>query len=248
MDQEQIFKVPPVKKKRPDLYCKETLDGLDDVWKCSKKTAQVLESPLRSQPICTKKTSNRWNEKWNPDSYKQSEVPSLRLLHSSHKYEYAVGLLNEFSKNIFTAEGSDTQSCRLARQHPTSNMSSMTEMSATCCSDEDVSMPLDALIVPDQMDCSEIDSLECDVNWDSLTPPAPRSPGDHTVPDLYDLESICPPSDCLVDAYDRLASVQTIQTRGGIGDREVHMSSAQRNALGVPAIPASDHIVPDFYI
>ncbi|RUS85500.1 hypothetical protein EGW08_006708 [Elysia chlorotica] len=251
MDQEQVFKVPLVRKKRPNLYCKETLDGLDDIWQNSNTTGPAIETSLRSHPICSSKTPNTLNERCNSDSYKQTEVANVGYLHSPHnKYEYAVGLLNEFSKNIFAEQGSDVQSCRDTRHEINSMSTTMETLPGMCNSDEDVNSSIspDVLIVPDQsMDCSEMDSLDYDVDWDSLTPPVPRSPGDHTVPDLYELDNICPPSDCLINAYDRLASVQTNQAQRGIGDRELRLSYMQIRTPAVSAISSLDHIVPDFY-
>ncbi|GFS19176.1 hypothetical protein ElyMa_005025400 [Elysia marginata] len=240
MDADHVFKVPSVKKRRPSLYCKETLDGLDGIWKRTSKTTHTRDTSANIHPICNSKTPAGQNEKEVYSTCNQPEVPSFtNSEHSSNsKYAYAVGLLNELSKTAEHSHGQSEQ-CEVSDSKGT-----VRKKFPDDCSSHGEEMS--TMIVPDE----SLVSPEADyVDWDSLTPPAPRSPGDHTVPDLYDLESICAPSESLAYTYDYLASIQRAVPAPEVAGHRVqlHMLSSYRNSLSVPNF-SSDHIVPDFYI
>ena len=263
MEDDHIFKVPTLKKRRSSLYCMETLDGLDDLWKCSSTTAQVPGSPLGLHSIYSSYKTTRANQARTVEDCNQSEVQELGHIttegdyifqsgqySSQNKYMHAVGLLDELCKN-------EANGCQLSLhdeisvnndisgQPLASNTFGMQgAMYGSCSTDEDSKASTESLIVPDEsMASTDTDSCSSDIDWDSLTPPAPRSPGDHTVPDMYDLDGINTPSDCLVYSYDYLASVQ----QGGTRPSTLPMAAAQRNVQSLPIVSPQDHIVPDFY-
>lgn len=259
MDADKVFKVPCLKKKRPSLYCRETLDGLDDIWKQNNKTAENPESLTKPVFDCHNTMSSDQNrtgrEASNSNAYAEMQDPSYRSqgpalgqMTPHSKYAYAVGLLNEL---CMTMEGPDDKKNIDSEQSKISNSSNATNEMFPDCSGNDGDVDMTTLIIPDEsLVDANAEHRECELDWDSLTPPAPRSPGDHTVPDLYDLEYANTPSDCLAYSYDYLASVRhPISNPAVSGYRPHYMLPRTSSNLEMSSIPTlEDHIVPDFYI
>ncbi|GFN97699.1 hypothetical protein PoB_002420500 [Plakobranchus ocellatus] len=273
MEDSHVFKVPSQRKRRPSLYCRETLDGLDDIWTKPKNAAtNNLETSTNTKesnlfrPNFNTSTRNipESNSAFNGYDSKYANENSNKgdSKYSSHtKYLYAVGLLNEFSKHSTSSnqqnlcnesvsfKAKHVETCSNSNQHMSDNSNCPPQTAGHYYNseDEDMSISPDVLITCDES-LAGIDSASSgsDIDWESLTPPAPRSPGDHTVPDLYDLENITPPSDCLTCSYDYLASIQ--QTLPNGAEDRFGFSTAQHGGANNLSMATVDHIVPDFFI
>ncbi|XP_013069812.2 uncharacterized protein LOC106057243 [Biomphalaria glabrata] len=174
MQDEAIFKVPKTRRCLLNLFCKETLEDLDDVWNAPnlQRVPAGLELDNVNLPLLLseKHTVNNGDhlDSWPPDYHGNLVGES-----DTNTDKYTIGLMDELNDTPFNQE------------------------SQADGNNDDIEIDVDNIMSPKSPDILLVkdesmanidsDSSGSDVDWDSFTPPVPSSPSDHVVPDQDDL-------------------------------------------------------------
>lgn len=200
-DQENaVFKVPKVKKQRISLYCKETLADLDEIWNCpkgdckqlNKKSVnkQLWQSDVKNDnnpPVDSSETDD--DDEEEEDWFNQPEENYTTALLSKFMYESCPNITHQGS---FTETNGGRISPQIVPQISAQFITN--KLNGNNIQDQNLTEMLspkspDILIVRDESMANADSDSSDDADWLSLTPPMPRSPSDHTVPDLGSIES-----------------------------------------------------------
>ncbi|XP_059173315.1 uncharacterized protein LOC131953896 [Physella acuta] len=242
-DQENaVFKVPKVKKQRISLYCKETLADLDEIWNCPKGDCKQLNKESVNKHLWQSDAKNDNNQ-----AVDSSDDDEEEDWFNPPEENYTTALLSRFnmyeSCPSLTQQGSfaEANGCRIS-PHTVPQISAQfitDKLNSNKVQDQNVTEILspkspDILIVRDESMANADSDSSDDADWLSLTPPMPRSPSDHTVPDLGNIESN-------IISHDQWSPVS-------------HPQRVLNERIGQPMLVPTlelysslDHVVPNFY-
>ncbi|KAH9489102.1 hypothetical protein Btru_057668 [Bulinus truncatus] len=208
MQEEAVFKVPTTRRCLLNLFCKETLDDLENVWNephspitntffeysCNGITTITCENDDLASGHFTDtnllNVSEAPNEKLEVDSNSSASqdgsflprCDNVNIELGNREDKYTVALLDQFKAPIFNQQLNSHQYVN----NPNSDVDNIMSSKS----------PEILLIKDESMASADSDSSGSDVDWYSCTPLVPGSPGDHVVPDLDDLywdsSPICP--------------------------------------------------------
>lgn len=205
---EFMFKVPRTRRRR-SLYCREQTSELKEAWEKSSANSKFASS-LKDGRSCVRNLFSVVPA----EVVEQDTAPSCDRL-ASHTFT-SIETVHEHGLNLQELSPSAIDSGRVTQlseyrsdnsdssflQPPENRTEPIRDSNGEIFGHEGANVaattPDNAPVSPDIfLFKDESISADSDDDWESTTPPAPRSPSDHTVPDLSDLGTVTTPSEYL---------------------------------------------------
>lgn len=251
---------------RQRLFCSETMSGIDDIIQISpnSSTNHCQEIPLESINVTQFRSdfltptqtniivnnnhllSHELKSRKEKDSQNMLQIndhdPPKSITTSQRNGIFIKGLYNEIKKQPASCSITEGTSMVVANNENEQEVPDITLDQGASSSDINIDDDEEVLVLYDDfMTSSGVDSDSgSDIDWSSLTPPAPRSPNDQRVPEMEDgtIKGIS-----MVESF-HMQSSPTIDSYFGFSTSNIESSLVDLHRL--PAT-SSDHVVPEFF-